>query len=790
MHLLYSAAIVCYALWSAPRLLYAAVRRGKYVGTLRERWGRLPARINPARRPSIWIHAVSVGEVQAARALIPGLRERYPDHPLWLSTTTATGRAVAAGIDGVDGLFYFPLDLPPAVDRVLDRVRPVLFLAVETELWPNLLRRCALRGVRTMLVNGRISDHSYPRYRLARFLFRRVLADVDRCCAQSAESARRLVDLGAPGDRVATTGNLKFDAAPAPRADPRAGKALRRSLGFAPQRPVLIAASTHPGEEAAVLDAFRQVRSLRPEPLLVLAPRHPERGAEVAALAARRGLPAVRRSRLPGDGAGAADVVVLDTVGELAGLFQAATVVFLGGSLVPVGGHNVIEPAAWGKPVVFGPHMQNFAEIAELFLANRAARRVAGEDELAPVLAELLSDPDARAALGAAARSLVAAHRGAAARSLTEIAAVLPPPGRPANGAVGREASARRGDFRRALLRPLGRLYAEAARRRRRWYGRHPEARRRLARPVVSVGALAVGGSGKTPLVAWLARLLVDMGERPAVLSRGYGRADPVEGAAVIRDFRRIAGSLAIAGDEPWMLARALDGAAVVVAADRHLAGRLAETRLEATVHVLDDGFQHLPLERGTDLVLLSTADFDDPLTLPAGPLREDLAAARCADAVLLVDVPDACAERVAAELPSARRFRVCRRAGAVRFRQPGAGTGGPDAGSRVAAVAGIARPGRFFDDLRAAGFDVVRALTYADHHRYRARDAERIQTEARRAGAQAIVTTEKDFVRLEPWLPFEPALAAMPLTAAVVPEEPFRVFLAERLAAERSGAR
>lgn len=430
MQVFYSAAIVCYALLMAPRLLYEAVRHRKYVGTMRERWGRLPAGIDPGGRPSIWIHAVSVGEVQAARTLIPGLRERYPGHRLWLSTTTQTGRAVAAGIDSADGLFYFPLDLPPAVDRVLDRVRPVLFVAVDTELWPNLLRRCARRGVRTMLVNGRISDRSYPRYRLVRRWFRRVLADVDRCCAQSEESARRLVELGAPAERVVTTGNLKFDLPPPPRPDSRrrAGD-VPRMPGLAADRPVLMAASTHAGEEGPVLDAFRRLRARAPGLFLVLAPRHPERGAEVTALAARRGLAAVRRSRSPEDGGGAVDVVVLDTVGELAALFRVATVVFLGGSLVPAGGHNVIEPAAWGKPVVFGPHMQNFAEIADLFLANGAARRIGGVRELEPVLADLLADPRQRAALGSAARSLVEANRGAAARSLAEIAAVLPPPG-------------------------------------------------------------------------------------------------------------------------------------------------------------------------------------------------------------------------------------------------------------------------------------------------------------------------------------------------------------------------
>ena len=216
MYVLYTLAIICYAILLAPRLLYDAFRHGKYIGTLGERWGRLPAAINPEGVPSIWIHAVSVGEVLATGALIPALRDRYPDHPLWLSTTTQTGRAAAAGLEGVDGLFYFPFDLAPVVARVLDRVRPALFITVDTELWPNLLRQCSQRGVRTALVNGRISDRSYPRYRVVRPFFRQVLADVDRCCAQTEESGRRLIDLGAPPTRVTVTGNLKFDTLPLP----------------------------------------------------------------------------------------------------------------------------------------------------------------------------------------------------------------------------------------------------------------------------------------------------------------------------------------------------------------------------------------------------------------------------------------------------------------------------------------------------------------------------------------------------------------------------------------------
>ena len=437
MYFLYSLAIICYAILRAPRLLYDAVRHGKYIGTLGERWGRLPATINPRGVPSIWIHAVSVGEVLATGALIPALRDRYPEHPLWLSTTTQTGRAAATGLDGIDGLFYFPLDLSPVVARVLDRVRPQLFVMVDTELWPNLLRHCTLRGVKTVLVNGRISDRAYPRYRLVRPFFRHVLAGVDHCCAQNEESGRRLVDLGAPPTRVTVTGNLKFDTLTVPDSrSPWVRDGVLRAFRIAEGRTVVMAASTHAGEEMPVLEAFASVRRANPTALLVVAPRHPERCGEVMALATGQGLETVRRSELPVDGEPRAAVVVLDTVGELATLFQIATVVFLGGSLVPAGGHNMLEPAAWGKPVVFGPHMENFAEIAELFHTNRAACQIRSADALEPTLSTLLGDPVQRAALGAAARALVEAHRGATDRSLTVMAALLPPAGGARAGVV------------------------------------------------------------------------------------------------------------------------------------------------------------------------------------------------------------------------------------------------------------------------------------------------------------------------------------------------------------------
>jgi len=436
MYFLYGLAIIFYALLLAPRFLYHIIRYGKYTGTLAERWGWLPDAINPGGLPSIWIQAVSVGEVLASGTLIQGLRDRYPDHPIWLSTTTQTGRVVATSLEGVDGLFYFPFDLTLAVTRVLDRVRPHLFVMVDTELWPNLLRHCRLRGVKTVLVNGRISDRSYPRYRFVRPFFRRVLAGIDRYCVQSEESGRRLIALGAPRARVTVTGNLKFDNLSIPDSRSHCShKEVLRAFRVSEGRTVVIAASTHPGEEVAVLDAFDCVRRIDSTALLLLAPRHPERSGVVMELATGLEFETVRRSELTVDRESSVAVVVLDTVGELVTLFQIATVVFLGGSLVPAGGHNVLEPGAWGKPIVFGPHMENFAEIAELFLAERAAIQIRSADALPSVLLTLLGDPVQRAELGGAARTLVKVNRGATDRSLAVMTTLLPSPGVSSAGA-------------------------------------------------------------------------------------------------------------------------------------------------------------------------------------------------------------------------------------------------------------------------------------------------------------------------------------------------------------------
>jgi 3-deoxy-D-manno-octulosonic-acid transferase len=413
----------------SPFLIYQAVRYRKYIGSFTQRLGYLPVSFNLDAEKSIWIHAVSVGEVLTARALLPALRERYPRLRLFLSTTTMTGQQIARNnLQYVDEVFYFPFDLGFIVNRTLGLVRPRLFIMMETEIWPNQLRACHRAGVKTLLVNGRISSRSYPRYRLARPFFRRVLRHVDRFCMQSDESARRVIDIGADRDRVVVTGSLKFDSLEIPGSSPDRGhNRVLRYFRIAPERPVIIAASTLKGEEEAVLDAFQRIRSTMSNALLIIAPRKPQRFEDVERLARRAGWNVARRSELRVDAEPRHDVVILDTIGELAQLYQVATAVFVGGSLVDSGGHNILEPAVFGKPIVFGPYMQNFAEIARTFLDNGAAIQVRNGRELEPALVDLLGDPVRRARLGAAARALVEANRGARTKTLAAIAQLLPP---------------------------------------------------------------------------------------------------------------------------------------------------------------------------------------------------------------------------------------------------------------------------------------------------------------------------------------------------------------------------
>ena len=414
------------ALW-APIALLRRLTRGVPMNA-RARLGH--AAPVHAGRPSAWLHAVSVGEAIAAAPLVEGLRRLHPELPLVMTTVTNTGaQIVRERFAGLATHRFFPLDLPWVVRRVASSINPAFLICMETELWPNTLRILASRGVPVMIANGRISDRSFRRYRLVRGFMTAVLADVRVFAMQSDEDARRIIALGAHPERVVVTGNIKLEAAV---ADPPGAVDLwRRLLGLRPEQRVWIAGSTHAGEEDVVLEAHRAALADCPELVLVVAPRHPERTGEVLALLERRGWPAIRRSELPSAVTSTASpvppVVVLDTVGELATLYSIADVVFVGGSLVPVGGHNLLEAAQRRKPILIGPHVGNFRESTSLLESVGAALVVRDAPGLARALQRRLSDPDLRAKLGDAGHEAVASRHGAVRETLDLVARYLYP---------------------------------------------------------------------------------------------------------------------------------------------------------------------------------------------------------------------------------------------------------------------------------------------------------------------------------------------------------------------------
>ncbi len=394
------------------RLIWRGWRNREYWRRWGERFGRFPS---PEMNSPIWIHAVSVGEVRAAQPLVREIKQRWPAIPLLVTTTTPTGSEQVKALFGESVLHtYLPYDLPGPVKRFLDGAQPRLALIMETELWPNLFHGCASRKIPIIIANARLSARSLRGYRRVSSLIRETLRSIYLVAAQGEQDAERFRQLGMEADRIRVTGSMKFDQ-PLPEGLQKHAGELRRRLGE--KRMLWIAASTHQGEEEQILEAFRQVRREHPDCLLMLVPRHPERFGRVAELCSRAGFRVVRRSSgRPCDQD--VDIFLGDTMGELMLFYAASDVAFVGGSLVPTGGHNMLEPAALGKPVIAGPHLFNFTEIAAAMERAGALCRVADGAELAEVTSRLLSSPEERAGMGEAGRRLVQQNRGALQRVL------------------------------------------------------------------------------------------------------------------------------------------------------------------------------------------------------------------------------------------------------------------------------------------------------------------------------------------------------------------------------------
>jgi tetraacyldisaccharide 4'-kinase len=646
---------------------------------------------------------------------------------MYVSTTTLAGRdAAEQRTEGLArGVFFAPLDYRFIVRRVLRRIRPAVVVVLETEIWPNLYRESKRAGAGLLIVNGRISDRTLPRYRAWKRVFQHVLRWPDGILAQSEEDRRRFVLAGAPKERVRVAGNLKYDfTQPSGIASELVAFLDRVRPGS-----VWIAASTaapvepgDPDEDDVVIEAFQRLAQRQPGLLLILAPRRPERFSVVTEKLRKAGVAFVRRSEYS-EGLTLPGVLLLDSIGELAGLFSRATVVFMGGTLARRGGHNILEPAFFGKPVIVGPHMENFAEIAQEFSAAGALVKIEGPEALYSALESVLEGGNE---VGARARELAISKRGTADRVAHEILATA------ANAVV----DPRRTLAARLTLGPLAyawgaghRIHIAAAK------------ARALNTRVVSIGSLAMGGAGKSPMVAHLADRAAAAGRSPAILTRGYRRKST--GEVIVK--RGGTAGVELTGDEAQMFVRQ-GSAHVGISADRYQTGLRMEQELKPDLFLLDDGFQHLRLRRDEDIVLIDALDPLGGRVFPLGRLREPLTGLARATAIVITradhDVSgiEKLIRRYNSSAPIFRSRVVAREwvdiaSGGVcepRFK-------------KVAAFCGLASPGTFWNTLEDLGLEVVGRKTFADHHRYAPADLRGM------GAADAVVTTEKDAMNLFP---------------------------------------
>lgn len=696
------------------------------------------------------MHAVSVGEAAAAAPLVEQLRRDRPHIPIFVSVGTPAGRKTAERQlrAFTDGIFYAPFDYVSCVRRTLRAIRPGSLVILETEIWPNLLRETKRTGATVLFASGRISDRSWPRYARWKAAFRPVLEIPDLVLAQSEIDRERFAELGVPANKLRLGGNLKYDFTPARNAGvtmPDCGAG-----------PVCIAASTvgpnergslhwHAvDEDALVVEAFERLKRQFPDLLLILAPRQPARFDPVAAHLRKAGVEFVRRTemtggmdaRLPRPG-----VLLLDTVGELASFYSLATVVFVGGSIAPRGGHNILEPAAAGVPVVVGPHMQNFKAVADDFLQANALMQVSSADELQNAVAELLQSAEKRQALSSAAIRLLARKRGVS----KHIAEILWPLH---DGAFPKLVHTAWGIF---FLRPMAALWEWGGGRRRARGEAAAQARPPLPASVVSIGGITMGGAGKTPMCDYIARYLRRQGFFPAILTRGYGRRSPA--AAVVVPAGAHVPS-ALTGDEAQIFLRA-GHAALGIGSDRYAAAELLLEQIPQTdVFLLDDGFQHARMRRDFDIVVIDGLDpFGGDCVFPIGRLREPLEALKRADAFVVTRADEEGRfEAICGRIREWNPHASCYRARLIPRCWHDALDGEPmdlEPGQTVAAFCGLGNPQNFWNTLSGLGLDVAFRWTFDDHHDYQSIEIARLAHQARNHNARVLVTTEKDAINL-----------------------------------------
>ena len=829
MQILYNILAIIAVIMIIPVFMVRSIREKGFVMRIRQSLGFFPehALEKVAKKHCIWVHAASVGEIVATSPLIKEFRKEFPKTPILVSVVTTSGYEMANRIiKDADSIIYFPLDLPFLAGYVLRRIHPRVFLPVETELWPNFLKTARQLHIPVMMVNGRISDRSVKQYKHLHSLLTEMIGTVKKFAMQSQIDADYIMRLGAPPELVTVTGNTKFDQT---YTDVSAAEKAQiiQEMGLKDNEGIFLAGSTHRGEEEFVLKAFQAVREKHHGARLVIAPRELLRTQEVIHLCKKAGFTVTTRTKLQQVEPNHEDVVILDTIGELGKVYSVGDVVYVGGSLIPHGGHNILEPAAHGKAIIVGHNMFNFKDTHALFKNRDACITVNNEKELVEEVVRLFDDPQHRARMEEETLAIVNENKGASRKSALILRDMLEeyescPENRQRARATQKidnfqtyfidlvHSKEVHGFFMHIIMGVLyvfSLIYAGLVNLKLAGYRVGVFRHRKLDCFVISLGNVTVGGTGKTPTAQRLATDIRDMGYHVVILNRGY-RAKWHGKVGIVSDGKRLHMTAAEAGDEAFMLAKHLPNVPVLIGADRSVTGKYAIEHFGAEVAILDDGYQHWQLERDMDILLVDAVNvFGNGYILPRGTLREPVSHISRADVCLMTKVDQAAdgsceyiRKTVRKNNPGAQILES--------IHQPRcfipladwyvdiAGDGidvDQMRGKKIMAVSAIGNPASFEQTLSDLGAVIIESLRYPDHHDYNMREMTDVLHQAKNMGAEAIVITEKDAVKV----PAELIQAGMEIPVYVIcvevkfqqGSEEFRQLLKKRLE-EQLGSR
>ena len=784
MQLLYNLAAILVVIIIIPVFAIRSIREKGFVERIKQSLGIFPdGALDPvAKKNCIWVHAASVGEIVATSPLIKEFRKEFPKSPILVSVVTTSGYEMANRIiKDADSIIYFPLDLPFIAASVLRRIHPRIFLNVETELWPNFFMTARQMHIPVMMVNGRISEKSVRRYKYMFSILTDMIGTVKFFAMQSQIDANYIKELGAPENLVTVTGNTKFDQTYTD-VTPEEREKILNDMGLKDAEGIFLAGSTHRGEEDYVLQAFKAVRETHKNAKLVIAPRELLRTREVISICSRAGFKVGTRTELQKRPPANEDVIILDTIGELGQVYSIGDVIYVGGSLVTHGGHNILEPAAHGKAIIVGHHMENFKDTHALFTNRNACITVNSPAELVEQTKKLFDDAKRRKQLEDETLKIVLENRGAARKSAVLLRKVLTSYEAKENARHphttqkienlrtyfiylihSKESDGIAMTIIMGICYLFSLVYEQLVNMKLLCYKMGILGKERLNCFVISLGNITVGGTGKTPTAQRLAKDIRDMGYKVVILNRGY-RSKWHGEVGIVSDGKNLHMDAAEAGDEAYMLAKHLPNVPVLIGAERAVTGKYAIEHFGAEVAILDDGYQHWQLVRDMDILLVDAVNvFGNGHLLPRGTLRESMSHISRADVCLITKVDQAEAgageyiretvhkynaeAKIVESIHQPRCF-IPLAEWVVNLASEGISVESIS-GQKMVAVSAIGNPASFEQTLRDLGAEIVESIRYPDHHEYTVKEMQDVLQQADALGAESIVITEKDAVKI-----------------------------------------